>query len=214
VRVVIADDAALIREGVARLLSDAGFDVVGKAADADRLLELVERHRPDVAVVDIKMPPTSSDDGIVAADRIRANHPETAVLILSQYLESTYAIRLLEQRTRGTGYLLKERVGDTVILADAIRRVAGGECVLDAAIVTRLLRRRREPLDDLSEREREVLALMAEGHSNDAISRLLFVTPKTVEAHVRHIFQKLRIETTGDYHRRVLAVLTYLRATD
>jgi serine/threonine-protein kinase len=212
VRVLIADDAALIREGVARLLADAGFEVVGKAENADRLLELVERRRPDVAIVDIKMPPTETDEGLVAADRIRTSHPKTAVLVLSQYLESSYAIRLLEHHTAGTGYLLKERVADVVVLTDAIRRVAAGECVLDSAIVTRLLQRERGPLDQLSDREREVLSLMAEGHSNAAISRRLFVTPKTVEAHVRHIFQKLRIDETADYHRRVVAVLTYLRA--
>ena len=213
-RVVIADDAALIREGVARLLTDAGIDVIGKAEDADRLMELVERRQPDVAIVDIKMPPTGTDDGLVAADRIRASHPATAVLVLSQYLEASYALRLLEQHTSGTGYLLKERVADVVVLTDAIRRVADGECVLDPAIVTRLLQRRRDPLDLLSAREQEVLSLMAEGHSNAAISRRLFVTPKTVEAHVRHIFQKLRIEETPDYHRRVVAVLTYLKARE
>jgi serine/threonine-protein kinase len=212
VRVVIADDAALIREGLARLLGDAGFDVVGKAGDAERLLDLVDRRRPDVAIVDIKMPPTETDEGLVAADRIRESHPHTGVLVLSQYLESSYAVRLLEHHTDRTGYLLKQRVSDVAVLSDAIRRVAAGECVLDPAIVTRLLRRRHGPLDELSDREREVLGLMAEGHSNTAISRRLFVTPKTVEAHVRHIFQKLRIEETPDYHRRVLAVLTYLRS--
>jgi DNA-binding NarL/FixJ family response regulator len=211
-RVVIADDAALIREGIARLLTDAGVEVVGKAENADRLLELVERRRPDVAIVDIKMPPTETDEGLVAAARIRESHAHTAVLVLSQYLESSYAVRLLEQRTRGTGYLLKERVADVVVLTDAIQRVAAGECVLDPAIVTRLLQSRGGPLEELSDREREVLSLMAEGHSNTAISRRLFVTPKTVEAHVRHIFRKLRIEETSEYHRRVLAVLTYLRA--
>jgi serine/threonine-protein kinase len=209
---VIADDAALIREGLARLLGDAGFDVVGKAEDAERLLDLVERRRPTVAIVDIKMPPTETDEGLVAADRIRETHPETAVLVLSQYLESSYALRLLEQHTERTGYLLKERVSDVAVITDAIRRVAAGECVLDPTIVTRLLQRRSGPLGELSEREREVLALMAEGHSNTAICQRLFVTPKTVEAHVRHIFQKLRIDETPDYHRRVLAVLTYLRS--
>jgi len=211
-RVVIADDAALIREGIARLLTDAGFEVVGKADNADGLLELVERRRPDVAIVDIKMPPTETDEGLVAAARIRESHADTGVLVLSQYLESSYAVRLLEQRTRGTGYLLKERVADVVVLTDAIRRIAAGECVLDPAIVTRLLQARGGPLEELSDREREVLSLMAEGHSNTAISRRLFVTPKTIEAHVRHIFQKLRIEETPEYHRRVLAVLPDLRA--
>jgi DNA-binding NarL/FixJ family response regulator len=212
VRVVIADDAALIRDGLARLLADTGFDVVGKAENAERLLDLVERRRPDVAIVDIRMPPTETDEGLVAADRIRETHPETGVLVLSQYLESSYALRLLEQHTTRTGYLLKERVSDVGVIADAVRRIAAGECVLDPTIATRLLQRRRGELDELSEREREVLALMAEGHSNTAICRRLFVTPKTVEAHVRHIFQKLRLAETPDYHRRVLAVLTYLRS--
>jgi DNA-binding NarL/FixJ family response regulator len=212
-RVVIADDTALVRDGVARLLTDAGFEIAGRAGDAETLLQLVERRRPDVAIVDIRMPPTETDEGLVAAERIREHHPQTGVLVLSQYLESSYALRLLEQHPGRTGYLLKQRVADIALLADAIRRVAAGECVLDPAIVTRLLDRRRGPLAELSDREREVLALMAEGHSNAAISRRLFVTPKTVEAHIRHIFQKLRIDETADYHRRVLAVLTYLRST-
>jgi DNA-binding NarL/FixJ family response regulator len=213
VRVVIADDAAVIRDGIARLLSDNGIEVVGRAGDGDTLLELVERRRPDVAIVDIKMPPTETDEGLVAADRIRERHPGVGVLVLSQYVESVYALRLLEQQATGTGYLLKQRVADVTVLIDALRRVAAGECVLDASIVTRLLRRRTGPLDALSEREREVLALMAEGQSNAAISRRLFVTSKTVEAHVRHILQKLGIDETPDYHRRVLAVLAYLRAS-
>jgi DNA-binding NarL/FixJ family response regulator len=212
-RVVIADDAAVIRDGIARLLTDEGIEIVGRAGDGDTLLELVERRRPDVAIVDIKMPPTETDEGLVAADRIRERHPGVGVLVLSQYVESAYALRLLEQQTTGTGYLLKQRVADVAVLTDALRRVAAGECVVDAWIVTRLLRRRAGPLESLSEREREVLALMAEGHSNAAISRRLFVTPKTVEAHVRHILQKLGIDETADYHRRVLAVLVYLRAS-
>ena len=210
-RVVIADDAALIRDGLARLLTEAGFDIVGKAEDASVLLDLVERRAPDVAVVDIKMPPTETDEGLVAAERIRELHPAVGVLVLTQYLESAYAMRLLQEPPLASGYLLKQRVGDIEVLADAIRRIAAGECVLDPAIVTRLLQRRKGPLDDLSDREREVLGLMAEGHSNSAISHRLFVTPKTVEAHIRHIFQKLSIDETAEYHRRVLAVLTYLR---
>ena len=212
-RVVIADDAAVIRDGIARLLTDEGIEIVGRAGDGDTLLELVGRRRPDVAIVDIRMPPTETDEGLVAADRIRERHPGVGVLVLSQYVESAYALRLLEQQTTGTGYLLKQRVADVAVLTDALRRVAAGECVLDASIVTRLLRRRAGPLESLTEREREVLALMAEGHSNAAISRRLFVTPKTVEAHVRHILQKLGIDETADYHRRVLAVLAYLRAS-
>ena len=212
-RVVIADDETLLREGLARLLDDAGHQVVGKAATPDELLRRVELTRPDVAVVDIKMPPTHTKEGLVAAQEIRASHPAVGVLVLSHYLESSYAMQLFEEHPERSGYLLKERVSDVAILLDALQRIGEGECVLDPTIVTRLLGRSREPgpLDELTEREREVLALMAEGHSNDGISKKLFLSPKTVETHVRHILAKLDIGDAPDHHRRVLAVLAYLR---
>ena len=212
-RVVIADDAALMREGLARLLADAGFDVVGKAEDGEQLLRRVELTRPDVAIVDIRMPPTHTDEGLVAADRIREAHPNVGVLVLSQYLESRYAMRLLEHHPARVGYLLKERVSDIAVLADALRRIADGESVLDPTIVARLVERRRDegPLGELTDREREVLGLMAEGHSNRGICGRLFLSPKTVEAHIRHIFIKLGLVEAPEYHRRVLAVLTFLR---
>ena len=212
-RVVIADDETLLREGVARLLGDAGIEVVGTAATADELLRRVELRRPDVAIVDIRMPPTHSDEGLVAAQAIRGSHPETGVLVLSHYLESAYAMRLLEEHPERSGYLLKERVSDIALLVDALERIDQGESVLDPTIVARLVGRARDesPLDELTDREREVLALMAEGHSNDGICRKLFLSPKTVETHVRHILLKLGIGETTAYHRRVLAVLAYLR---
>jgi DNA-binding NarL/FixJ family response regulator len=208
-RLLIADDEALIRDGVARLLADEGFEIVGTARDADELLRRAAALRPDVALVDIRMPPGRTDDGLVAAQQIRTRLPGTAVLVLSQYLDSGYAHRLLEHHPRGAGYLLKERV------SDAIRRVADGECVVDPTIVSRLLHRPRQPspLDELSPRELEVLALMAEGRSNQGIRDRLVVSPKTVEAHVHHIFTKLGLPASGDEHRRVLAVITYLRAS-
>jgi serine/threonine-protein kinase len=213
-RIVIADDSMLIREGTARLLEDAGFEIVGKADDAPKLLRAVALDHPDVAIVDIKMPPTHTDEGLVAAEQIRAAHPQVGVLVLSQYLESRYATRLLEHHPEASGYLLKERVSDIAVLADGIRRIHEGECVLDPSIVARLIKRPRHqgPLDELTGREREVLALIAEGRSNQAIADLLVLSPKTVEAHVGRVFAKLGLDESPDYHRRVLAVLAFLRS--
>jgi len=213
-RVVIADDAMLIREGAARLLEDAGVEVAGTAGDAQDLLRLVATEQPDVAIVDIRMPPTHTDEGLVAAEQIRSRHPGVGVLVLSQYLESRYATRLLEQHPQGRGYLLKERVSDIGALKDAIARIAEGECVLDPTIVARLIKRprHRRPIDELTDREREVLALIAEGRSNQSISHILVLSPKAVEAHVGPILAKLGLDDTPDYHRRVLAVLAFLRS--
>jgi DNA-binding NarL/FixJ family response regulator len=213
-RVVIADDELLLREGLARLLVEIGFEVVAKAGTAEELIRAVDRYRPDVAIVDIKMPPTHTEEGLVAARDIRRTQPSVGVLVLSHYLESSYAMRLLQDHPERVGYLLKERVSDVAVLADAIRRIGDGECVLDPTIVARLLGRTRDPnpLTELSEREREVLGLMAEGRSNHAIGQALFVSPKTVEWYVRHIFMKLGLEEALDDHRRVLAVLAYLRS--
>jgi DNA-binding NarL/FixJ family response regulator len=213
VRVVIADDETLLREGLARLLEDASIEVVGKAGTAEELLRRVSLTRPDVAIVDIRMPPTHTEEGLVAAVDIRRDHPAVGVLVLSHYVESRYAMRLLEEHPERSGYLLKERVSDLAVLTDALQRIHEGECVLDPTIVARLVGRPREdsPLDELTERELEVLGLMAEGHSNDGICHQLFLSPKTVETHVRHILLKLGIGETPDYHRRVLAVLAYLR---
>jgi DNA-binding NarL/FixJ family response regulator len=214
VRVVIADDELLLREGVARLLADAGIDVVATVETADALRERVARLKPDVALVDIRMPPTHRDEGIVAAREIRATHPETGVLVLSHYLESTYALRLLEDQPERCGYLLKERVSDVAVLVDALRRIAEGECVIDPTIVKQLLQKHRDagPLDTLTERERDVLAAMAEGHSNEAIAGRLYLAPKTVEANIHRVLQKLDISESPESNRRVLAVLTYLRS--
>jgi DNA-binding NarL/FixJ family response regulator len=213
-RVIVADDEVLLREGLVRLLAEAGFEVIGKAADASELLRLVERRRPDLAVVDIKMPPTHTDEGLAAAQQIGEQHPEIGVLVLSHYLEPRYAMRLLEEHPRGVGYLLKDRVSDIAVLADALHRIGEGECVIDPTIVLRLVSRRREgPLEELTEREREVLALMAEGHSNEGIGERLFVSARTVETHIRQIFLKLGLRETPAYHRRVVAVLTFLRSS-
>jgi DNA-binding NarL/FixJ family response regulator len=216
VHVVIADDEALLREGLVRLLGEVGCEVVGTAATAVELLRVVESTLPDAVLVDIRMPPTHTDEGLVAAREIRARWPDVAVLVMSHFIESRYAMRLLENHPGGSGYLLKHRVSDVGVLADALRRVCDGECVLDPTIVRRLLakRSRPEPLGALTEREREVLALMAEGRSNIAVSERLALRPKTVEAHVKSIFTKLGLAESADDHRRVLAVLRYLRSSD
>jgi len=213
-RVVIADDSVLLREGLSRLLEESGFEVAGQAGDAEDLLRKVGAHHPDVAVVDVRMPPTHTDEGLRAAHRIRAEHPDTAVLVLSQYVEEAYALELLSESTERTGYLLKDRVADVETFTDAVRRVAGGGSALDPEVVALLLgrRRREDPLDALTAREREVLGLMAEGRSNNAIAEALVVTERAVEKHVTSIFSKLDLTPTVEDHRRVLAVLAYLKS--
>jgi DNA-binding NarL/FixJ family response regulator len=212
-RVALADDSVLLREGIARMLTDAGLEVVARAGDATALVAALERTPVDVAIVDIRMPPTHTTEGLVAALAIRAAHPRTGVLILSQHLETHYALQLLEGGTERIGYLLKDRVVEIGELVDAVRRVAAGGSVIDPLVISRLVGRRRErdPLADLTDREREVLALMAEGRSNQAISDRLFVSPKTVETHIRSIFSKLGLEDAPADNRRVLSVLTHLR---
>jgi DNA-binding NarL/FixJ family response regulator len=213
VRVVVADDVMLTREGIVRLLEDAGIEVVAQAQDAEVLLRQVRDEQPDAAVVDIRMPPTHTDEGLVATQRIRTDHPAVGVLLLSQYVEPSYAMRLLEEHPERVGYLLKQRVFDGAVLVDALRRIADGETVIDPTIVARLLgrRRREDPLAELTAREREVLGLLAEGLSNRAIAGRLHVTGRTVEAHVKQIFLKLGLNLNPDSHRRVLAVLACLR---
>ena len=214
-RVAVADDEALLREGLSRLLAEAGQEVVATAGEPGELIRRVALTRPDVVIVDIKMPPTHTDEGLVAAQEIRQRHPDIGVLVLSHYLDSRYAMRLLDELPGGAGYLLKERVSDVAVLVDALRRVQEGECVVDPTIVSRLMSQRREsgPMSELTPREREVLALMAEGYSNPAICRQLFLSPKTVESHVRQIFQKLDLGESAEQHRRVSAVLAFLRST-
>jgi DNA-binding NarL/FixJ family response regulator len=216
VRVVIADDSVLLREGLSRLLEESGFEVAAQAGDAEDLMRKVGAHRPDVAVVDVRMPPSHTDEGLQAARRIRNEHPGTGVLVLSQYVEEAYALELLSDSTERTGYLLKDRVSDVETFTDAVRRVAGGGSALDPEVVALLLgrRRRHDPLESLTAREREVLGLMAEGRSNSAIAEKLVVTERAVEKHVTSIFSKLDLPPTVVDHRRVLAVLAYLRSHD
>ena len=210
-RVVVAEDSVLLREGLSRLLEESGFDVVGQAGDGEDLLRKVGAHKPDVAVVDVRMPPTHTDEGLRAAHKIRAEHSDTAVLVLSQYVEEAYALELLSESTERTGYLLKDRVADVDTFTDAVRRVAGGGSALDPEVVRQLLTRRRSPLARLTPREREVLGLMAEGRSNTAITRLLMISEKVVGKHINAIFTKLDLPADNtDDHRRVRAVLTYL----
>jgi DNA-binding NarL/FixJ family response regulator len=216
VRVVVADDAIILREGLARLLGEAAFEVIGLAANADELFALVERDRPDVAIVDIRMPPTHTDEGLQAAKLIRARWPQVGILVLSQYVQARYAVELLAGGTERVGYLLKDRVSDLDELAASVRRIGEGGSVLDPAVVAQLVGQRRKgdtPLEDLTERELEVLALMAEGRSNKAIGERLFITEHTVEKHVKNILATLRLPPSEDDHRRVLAVVTFLNAT-
>ena len=213
-RIVVADDSVLLREGIARLLVESGFEVVAQAGDGPTLLAAVREHHPDVAIIDIRMPPTHTDEGLRAAEAIREKHgTAVGVLVLSQYVETSFALRLVVDGAGGMGYLLKDRVDDLDDFADAVRRIARGGSVIDPEVVAQLVGRRRAkvPLDDLTEREREVLSLMAEGRSNQAICDRLFLAPKTVETHIANIFSKLELLPAPDDHRRVLAVLAHLR---
>ena len=214
VRVLVADDSVLLREGLVRLLEESGCEVVGQAGDAEDLLRKARAHKPAVAIIDVRMPPDNSDDGLRAAVKIRNEQPETGVLVLSQYIEEQYAIELIGEAHEGVGYLLKERITDVNALLEAVHRIADGGSVIDPQVVSQLLRRRRsgDPLEDLSDREREVLELMAEGRSNHAIAARLVISERAVEKHVTSIFGKLRLPPAEDDHRRVLAVLTFLRA--
>jgi DNA-binding NarL/FixJ family response regulator len=212
-RVAVADDAVLFREGLTRLLAEAGFEVTAQVGDPRALLDEVRTDPPDVVVVDIRMPPTHTTEGLDAARSLRASHPEVGVLVLSAHIEAGYALQLIEDGARGAGYLLKERVADIGELSEAVRRVAAGGLVVDPSVVAHLLARQRvrNPLDELTDREREVLAVMAEGRSNQAISERLYLSPKTVEAYVRAVFTKLGLQAGPDDNRRVLAVLAFLR---
>jgi DNA-binding NarL/FixJ family response regulator len=212
-RVVVADDSVLMREGIVRLLEEADFEVVAQAGDAEDLMRKVRAHKPDVAVVDIRMPPTNTDDGLRAALTLRAELPDTGVLVLSQYVEEGYAVDLLSEGGEGVGYLLKDRVADVRLFTDAVVRVAEGGSALDPEVVSHMLKRKRssDPLDQLTPREREVLGLMAEGRSNRSVAEQLVVTERAVEKHVTSIFGKLRLPASPEDHRRVLAVLTYLQ---
>ena len=212
-RIVIGEDQALLREGIVRLLGDAGFDVVAEAADAPDLLRKVGAHKPDVAIIDVQMPPDNEDDGLRAAIEIRARQPEVGVLVLSQFVEERYALDLIGDSAEGVGYLLKDRVADFAVFADAVRRVAAGGTALDPSVVSRMLgrHRRHDPLDELTARERQVIELMAEGRSNRGIAEALVVTPHAVEKHVTSLFAKLGVSQAAEDHRRVLAVLTFLR---
>jgi DNA-binding NarL/FixJ family response regulator len=213
-RVVLAEDSVLLREGVARILEEAGFEVVGQSGTADDLLLKVRSYSPDVAIVDIRMPPTHTDEGLRAAKEIRARHPDVGVLVLSQYVDAGYALELLSESAEGVGYLLKDRVSDVKEFAEAVRRVGEGGSALDPAVVSQLVGRRRkdDPVESLTPREREVLELMAEGRSNQGIAERLVVTERAVEKHVTSIFGKLRLPTASADHRRVLAVLAFLRS--
>ena len=213
IRVVIADDSVLLREGLARLLEEYGFEVAGQAGDAEDLLRKVGAHKPDVAIVDVRMPPTHTDEGLKAALEIRERFPDTGVLVLSQYVEEAYALELLSQSTESTGYLLKDRVADVERFVDSVRRVGEGGSALDPEVVARLVgrRRREDPLSALSPREREVLGHMAEGRSNHGIAEALVVTERAIEKHITNVFNKLGLTPAAEDHRRVLAVLTYMR---
>jgi DNA-binding NarL/FixJ family response regulator len=214
VRVVIAEDSVLLRAGLTRILADAGEEVVATVGSADELMTTVERHQPDLAIVDVRMPPTHTDDGLRASIAIRARWPQVGILVLSQYVEERYATELLAGETRSVGYLLKDRVADINEFLAAVRRVGDGGTALDPEVVAQLLARsrRRDPLERLTPREREVLSLMAEGRTNPAIARALVVTDKAVEKHVSNIFAKLDLPPAEDDHRRVLAVLQYVRS--